>query len=178
MATPNVSSVPSPPQPRALVRHYQAPEPVTDVPGCSIFLCGAIEHGSERWQERVHLALAARVTADVTLFDPYRQDWDETWRNSADDARFAAQTEWELAQLGRADVVAVHLPRAPGLDAPASLLELGLAVGAGKRVVVCCPDGFGRKGNVEVVCRRWEVTLVETVEALVEVLAGEVAKGR
>ena len=36
------------------------------------------------------------------------------------------------------------------------------------RVVVCCPDGFESKGNVEIVCDRYDVPLVGTFEEFVD----------
>ena len=101
------------------------------------------------------------------MLDPRRDDWDASWVQRASDARFAAQTAWELDQQARADVVAFYLD--PATEAPVSLLELGLATRRpGKDVVVCCPDGFERKGNVEIVCERMKVPLVETLERLVQ----------
>ena len=42
---------------------------------------------------------------------------------------------------------------APKSRAPIRLLELGLFARSG-RLIVCCGDGFWRRGNVEVVCAR------------------------
>ncbi len=54
----------------------------------------------------------------------------------------------------------------PDGKAPISLLELGLHARGGK-MVVCCPEGFWRKGNVEIVCERYGVEMVEGFEGLV-----------
>jgi hypothetical protein len=48
---------------------------------------------------------------------------------------------------------------APGTKAPVTLVELGLFARSGK-LVVCCPAGFWRRGNAEVVCTRYGVPLV------------------
>jgi hypothetical protein len=45
------------------------------------------------------------------------------------------------------------------------LLELGLFARSGK-MVVCCPEGFWRRGNVQIVCQSFEIQLVETLEEL------------
>ena len=55
----------------------------------------------------------------------------------------------------------------PGTRSPISLLELGLCARS-KKIVVCCPGGFWRRGNVEMVCERFEV---ETTESLPELIA-------
>jgi hypothetical protein len=46
-------------------------------------------------------------------------------------------------------------------------LELGLFARSGKRVVGC-PDGFWRKGNVEVVCDHYGIPMVEGLADLIE----------
>lgn len=54
----------------------------------------------------------------------------------------------------------------PTTKAPITLLELGLFATSGK-LVVCCPEGYFRKGNVDIVCRRHGIPQVETLEGLV-----------
>jgi hypothetical protein len=88
--------------------------------------------------------------------NPRRDAWDSTWAQSITDARFREQVTWELDALDLADVVAMWF--APETKAPITLLELGLHVRSG-RVVVGCPDGFWRRGNIEVVCERFGVPL-------------------
>jgi hypothetical protein len=51
------------------------------------------------------------------------------------------------------------------------LLELGLFARSGK-VVACCPEGFWRRGNVEVVCRRYGVPVVSDLAELVQAVRG------
>ena len=75
-----------------------------------------------------------------------------------------AAVEWELDGLERADVIAMWF--APETKAPITLLELGLFARSGK-VVVGCPNGFWRKGNVEVVCARFGCMLAADWEAFV-----------
>ena len=63
--------------------------------------------------------------------------------------------------------------------APISLLELGLLLGnpAKKgKVVVCCPKGYVRRGNVEIVCRRLVggAAFVEELEDVVGWLVREI----
>ena len=63
------------------------------------------------------------------------------------------------------DLVYVEAYPEPDTKAPITLLELGLFAGSGK-LIVCCPAGFWRKGNVEVVCRRFGVPMVADLDAL------------
>ncbi|KAF7348453.1 hypothetical protein MVEN_01362300 [Mycena venus] len=89
----------------------------------------------------------------------------EDWQTSASDPQFREQVEWELDQLERCDVIAMYLD--PNTKAPISLLELGLFAQTSK-MVVCCPDGFYRKGNVEIVCERANVPLVQNLNQLID----------
>jgi hypothetical protein len=127
-----------------------------------VFLAGSIEMGAaENWQAKVEADLA---DLPVVVLNPRRDDWDSTWRQSISNERFREQVEWELAAQERADVVGMYF--APLTKAPVTLLELGLFARSGK-VVVCCPDGFWRKGNVEIVCARFGVPLVSDFDEFI-----------
>ncbi len=120
-----------------------------------VFLAGSIDQGTaDDWQASMAAALADR---DVVVLDPRRDEWDASWRQSIDEPRFRGQVEWELDGLERADVIAMWF--APATRAPITLLELGLHARGGT-LIVGCPDGYWRKGNVEVVCARFGVPLV------------------
>jgi hypothetical protein len=75
--------------------------------------------------------------------------------------------DWQadlIAALDSADVIVMYL--APGTQSPISLLELGLHGRSGK-VVLLCPDGFWRKGNVDITAERYGITRVTAFEDLV-----------
>jgi hypothetical protein len=59
---------------------------------------------------------------------------------------------------------------APETRAPNTLLELGLFARSGK-LVVCCPEGYWRRGNVQVVCRRYGAREVADLGALAQAIA-------
>ena len=142
------------------------PAPLDTLGGVrSVFLAGSIEMGqAEDWQAVVERALA---DLDVLIFNPRRDVWDAGWAQSVDNPPFREQVEWELAGQERADVIAMYF--APATKAPVTLLELGLFARSGK-VVACCPEGFWRRGNVEVVCRRYGVPLVPNLGELIEAI--------
>lgn len=108
---------------------------------------------ADDWQTRLVGELGER---DLVVLNPRRAEWDASWRQSIEEPKFRAQVEWELDALDRADVIAMWF--APDTRAPITLLELGLHARSGK-LVVGCPDGFWRKGNVEVVCARFGIPL-------------------
>jgi len=128
----------------------------------SVFLAGSIDMGhAEDWQSTVTRALD---DSDVVVLNPRRDEWDASWEQDIGFAPFRDQVEWELDGLERATLIAMYF--SPASKAPVTLLELGLFAQSG-RVVVCCPQGYWRRGNVEIVCRRYEVATVPDLPALV-----------
>ncbi len=149
----------------AQVIHAPSREPIR-AGNKTVFLAGTAVRtaGAKDWRTALTEALAH--VPELTILDPYRPDWDAGWREDESFAPFRDQVEWELDMQARADLVAVYLY--PGTQAHVSLLELGLAVGSGNGdsdgsdgVVVCCPEGYWKRGNVSIVCRRFGVEMVE-----------------
>jgi hypothetical protein len=127
----------------------------------AIFLAGSIEMGgAPAWQDGAARALAAD---GFVALNPRRADWDASWRQSIDEPRFREQVEWELAAQERADAIAMYF--VAETRSPITLLELGLFARSGK-MVVCCPAGFWRRGNVDVVCARYGVPRADSLEEL------------
>lgn len=136
----------------------------------SIFLAGSIEMGAaEDWQKKL---VAELREYDVAILNPRRDNWDPTWEQSIHNPPFKEQVEWELNALNHADFVVFYFD--PNTKSPITLLELGLCAAGGSAgsadIVVCCPDGYWRKGNVEVVCDMYGLTLTNTFDELVREL--------
>jgi hypothetical protein len=128
----------------------------------SVFLAGSIEMGqAEDWQAVVEQGLA---DCEVVILNPRRDQWDAGWVQSIHNPMFREQVEWELMGLEQATVIAMYF--APTTRAPVTLLELGLSARGGK-VVACCPEGYWRRGNVEVVCQRYGVPLMTKLTDLI-----------
>jgi hypothetical protein len=118
----------------------------------SIFLAGTIDMGNSiDWQEQVtHFIEDFTELHDVTIYNPRRDDWDSSWKQTIDDPQFNHQVTWELTCLEKADLVVMYF--GSNSKSPISLLELGLF----KHKVLCyCPDDFYRKGNVDMVGDRY-----------------------
>ena len=143
------------------MQEIQAPQQVPDE-GRKLFLAGSIEMNSaEEWQSDVLRQLAE---TDWVVLNPRRGSWDSSWEQRIDQPEFKEQVEWELAGLERADRILLYFD--PRTKSPISLLELGLFAKSGKLVVVC-PEGFWRKGNVDIVCAKFGITRADTIsEAL------------
>lgn len=134
---------------------YKAPEKYP-TNGINIFLAGSIEMGTaENWQEEITQEL---YEYNVNILNPRRDDFDELQEQSIKNDYFREQVEWELNALEDADFIVMYLD--PTTKAPISMMELGIF--KDKSIIVCCPDGFWRKGNIEVVCRRYGIPLCHT----------------
>lgn len=128
----------------------------------SVFLAGSIEMGKAvDWQTQITKAL---FHLDVTVLNPRRDDWDSSWKQEASNPKFREQVEWELSALDRANLILMYFD--PKTMSPISLLELGLYAPTGK-MIVCCPEGFWRKGNVDIVCEEYKIQRVDSIEDLI-----------
>jgi hypothetical protein len=127
----------------------------------SIFLGGSIEMGKAiDWQTN----WAMRYSGEgFNVFNPRRLDWDSSWEQSIETPQFFQQVTWELQALDTADIIILYFQ--PGTQSPISLLELGLYASSGK-LLVCCPEGFWRRGNVDIVCNRYNIKQFESLEAI------------
>lgn len=128
-----------------------------------IFLAGSIEMGkAENWQEKLEKELQS--LGEVCVLNPRRDDWDSGWKQEITNMPFYEQVTWELNGLENADLIVCYF--SPETQSPVTMLELGLFARSGK-LVVCCPDGFWRKGNIDIVCEKYGIPLVESVNDLV-----------
>ena len=131
----------------------------------SVFLAGSIEMGvAENWQERLEREWAKYA---MNIFNPRRDDWDSSWTQSIDNAQFREQVEWELKAMRLADIIVVNFD--PTTKSPITLMELGLWAGSRPHnVIVHCPEGFWRKGNVDILCRAHGIQQVLSIKALIQ----------
>lgn len=126
-----------------------------------VFLGGSIDMGSAPdWQRDMIESLRDE---DVVILNPRRPDWNPAWKPDASDPNFRQQVEWELGALETADVIVIYF--SPGSQSPISLLEMGLHARSGK-LIVLCPQGYWRKGNVDITASRYGVVQVADIKEL------------
>jgi len=132
-----------------------------------IFLGGSIDMGAaENWQDRLANDLSDYSDDDLILLNPRRDDWDSSWvQDPTPGTQFHEQVTWELDAQENADACIYYF--AADSKSPITLLELGLFY---EGSVVCCPKEFYRYGNVKMICDRYGVHMVETYDALLEIL--------
>lgn len=126
-----------------------------------IFLGGSIDMGmSENWQSKIEKELS---DYNVIVLNPRRDDWNKEWKPIITDENFKKQVEWELLALEYSDIVIMYF--APNSKSPISLLEFGMYAKT-KKLKVVCPEGFWRKGNVDIVCERYNIETFESFDEL------------
>ncbi|KAH7361276.1 hypothetical protein BKA66DRAFT_514762 [Pyrenochaeta sp. MPI-SDFR-AT-0127] len=141
--------------------HKPPVRPKVDRP--SVIFYGAIlSDPTKDWQSSLATSLS---DIPVTILDPRRDDWDSSWVEDIAFPKFKEQTEWEMDYAQIADVIVFYF--APGALTPIALLELGMYAGTGK-AIVCCPEGFYKRGNVQIVCLRYGIELLGTLDELKE----------
>ena len=128
----------------------------------SIFLAGSIEMGAaEDWQTTLQDSLS---DFDIVIYNPRRDEWDSSWEQRETNPQFNHQVNWEMDKLENANVIFMYF--SPETKSPISLLELGLHAND-EKMIVCCPDGFWRKGNVEIVCSRNGIPLFNDLNSAI-----------
>ncbi len=134
----------------------------------SIFLAGSIEMGAaEDWQTQVQNEL---VDFLVTIYNPRRDEWDSSWEQRETNPQFNHQVNWEMNMLESSSIIFMYF--SPETKSPISLLELGMH--KDDNIIVCCPDGFWRKGNVEIVCSRNKIPLFNDLNSAIASLKSQI----
>lgn len=142
-----------------------------------MFLAGTIDMGrGENWQKQVG-DYFQKFGDWLLILDPRRDDWDDSWEQDIENPEFKQQVSWELSSQEAADLImfvfATNKENAEKAEAPITLMELGLF--ADKECVVCCPEGYYRKGNVDVVCERYGIPVYEDFQQMLADVASTIA---
>ena len=144
---------------------YKAPEEIplqNDVK--TIFLAGSIEMDKAiDWQKQCEVLLKD----NYILFNPRRDEWDSSWSQTIENKNYNEQVTWELNALEKADIIIMYF--AGNTMSPISLLEFGLYAQS-KKMKVVVEENFWRKGNIDIVCKRYNVEQYKTLEKLIESL--------
>lgn len=120
----------------------------------SIFLAGSIEMGTATdWQTVVAEYLCSKDNY-WTIFNPRRDNWDNSLEQTIENPLFYQQVNWELNALKIADTILMYFD--PNTISPITLLELGLYAES-RKIRVVCPEGYFRKGNVDMVCNIYNI---------------------
>jgi len=118
----------------------------------SIFLGGAIDQNKARdWQTEVSDALSE---FDITILNPRRDDWDESWETCADREPFRSQ-ECDMCLY-------VYTKDS---KAPITMFENG-AWGTRKDCLVCVEEGFYRQGNLDIYMNHFQIPIYHNLDEM------------
>jgi len=135
---------------------YKAPEKYPNDSKFTIFLGGSIEMNfAKPWQQELTSKLS-ECNFDIRILNPRRDDFDVSQEQSINNPYFKEQVTWELDGLERADLIVMYLQ--PDTLSPISMMEIGIYINTldwNKQMVICVPDGFWRRGNIEVLVDRY-----------------------
>jgi hypothetical protein len=159
--------------------------PSTDL--VDIFLAGSIEMGAAvNWQTDLGTILSAIPEVGI-VYNPRRDDFDASQEQKISNAYFSGQVNWEADGFENSPVVFFYFD--PNTQSPITLLELGNLLGRNKVItdsfplmkpfqqslVVYCPNGFWRQGNVEIMCYRNGIQIHRHLDAAIVALKKEIA---
>jgi hypothetical protein len=158
-------------------KHVQAPTRLDKKPLRSIFLAGSINMGTAPpWQRKI-----AEMLSDLPIVvynprcDREGNKFDPTLKQDIENPKFKEQVDWEMDHLNESNIIAMYFDPHPEKLSPITLLELGLHA-KDRKLIVCCPDGFLRKGNVQIVCKRFGIRLIESPDEFRKAVRQEAEK--
>jgi hypothetical protein len=152
------------------MREIQPPSILREDEGLTVFLAGSIEQGKAvDWQRKIIGEFDKND--NVTFYNPSRDEWDDTWEQVMGTNEFTRQVAWELSGLEKCDLIVMFLDA--NTKGCVSLLEFGLYAKSGK-LIVCCEDGFWRKGNVDITCAKYRVEQVDSIYGLIDAIRNRI----
>jgi len=145
---------------------YKSPKNIDNVNHklLNVFLAGSIEMNKAiDWQSFCEKELQE----NFNVFNPRREEWDNSWKQDIKNKNFKDQVLWELNALEKADKIIMYF--ASNTKSPISLLEFGLYAKS-KKLMVVCEDDFWRKGNIDVVCEKYQIHQYNSLNEVVKKL--------
>lgn len=132
-----------------MIEVFKAPEKYPTDSKFTIFLAGTIEMGkSIDWQKDITELLKDE---DIRILNPRRDEFKVWEKQSINNPYFKEQVNWELDGLERADLIIMNLIE--DSLSPISMMEIAYFIKE-KPMIICVPDGFWRKGNIEILADR------------------------
>jgi len=148
----------------------KAPNKYSEKGKFTIFLAGVIDQDrGEKWQSEVVKALH---DYEVLILNPRRERWLSDMKQEKDNPQFREQVIWEQNGMNEADLILFVFATTPETakdsQAPVTLLELGQHLK--DKPMVCCPEGYWRKGNVDLMCELYGIKVYKSLDALLDKL--------
>lgn len=138
-----------------------------------IFLAGSIEMGTAiDWQDKVQKIIGEiEENDDINIFNPRRDNWDPSVKQTIENRKFREQVEWELNGLDRSNLIICYFDGQT--KSPITLMEMGLHARENK-LIVFCPKDFWRKGNVDIVAKKHNFPVYEKEKEFLEAVKSKI----
>ncbi|AKH33196.1 hypothetical protein XF24_00873 [candidate division SR1 bacterium Aalborg_AAW-1] len=115
-----------------------------------VFLAGSIEMDkAEQWQQRI---LHDLLNILGIAYNPRRDQRNSSREQSLHNHNFVQQVHREEDHIILSDLILFYFD--PHTKSPITIGEFNLVRGMKKNAVVLCPEGFWRKGNIDIACER------------------------
>lgn len=138
----------------------------------SIFLAGSIEQGKAiEWQKQIVEELYHH---SGTIYNPRRSDYDVTQKQDINNEYFFKQVSWEMKYIRESTFLIFYFQK--DTLSPITIGELYYCAASGKKCIVCCEEGFWRKGNIDIVCYEHNIPQVSSLQELVQRIKLEIYK--
>ena len=140
----------------------------------SVFLAGSIEMGQARdWQNEMigDEAECSLSSLDIAIYSPRRLKFAKLKGEDGFPEAFKEQLDWEHKHLEGSSIISMFFwggwPHEKEIKrlAPVTMLELGEFCHSG-RIIVGCEQTYPKRDNVEYVCKKHGITIVDTLEEL------------
>lgn len=142
-----------------MINTYLPPIETPESTNCKIFLAGTIDNGqSENWQGEF-INYMNKNYDNIDIYNP-RRSFEFIKQESKE---FKEQVNWELKHLEKADIIIMNILN--NSKSPISLLELGLYATSKKMLVICEPN-FWRRGNVVMLCEKYNIPLYNHISEI------------
>lgn len=141
----------------------------------TLFLAGSINMGKTvDWQKDLSNRLLKEFT-DLWIFNPRRDDWDNSWEQDIKNEKFSEQVNWEIEHIDKATYLFFYFDKEH--MSPISLYELGYVAKAKYlSPIVYCPKEYIRHGNIQIYASRDHFRLFTNYEEAVAELTNQIKK--
>lgn len=131
-------------------------------------LFGSIEQGkATNWQKKVTEYLDCY---DLNICNSRREYWDDKWELEANNKAYNEQIVWELQALDVSNVQLFYFE--PNTKSPITLTLFGMSAAQYRPdILVCCPNGYWRKGLIDILCKKYGIHQEDTLENLTSAAA-------
>jgi len=148
------------------MQFFSPPNKSPIIPGVPwIFLAGSIEMGKAKdWQTEV---IEKLEPYEGIILNPRRADWDATWEQSISNPNFKEQVQWEWWYLQMANYKFFHFE--PDTLSPITFGEFTRHYDS-ENVIVSCPKGWWRRGNVEILSDLAGIPVHDSLEEATDAL--------